>query len=192
MSASTAGSEEPFRLHIGGVEPRPPWRIFNIQPGPGVDFVGDCTDLSQFADESVDEIYASHVLEHLDHKREIPKALKELHRILKPTGVLSISVPDLEILCRLFLQPNLSLDLRYHIMKWMFGNQMDPFDFHKVGLTFEFLVAFLGNAGFKWARRVESFGLFNDSSMTRFANQPISLNVQAFKSDAPEGVGGPK
>ena len=60
---------------------------------------------------------------------------------------------------------------------------MDPFDLGiKARLTFEFLVAFLGNAGFKWARRVESFGLFNDSSMTRFANQLISLNVQAFKS----------
>ena len=123
MSASTAGSEEPFRLHIGGIEPRPSWKIWNIQPGPGVDFVGDCSDLSQFADESVDEIYASHVLEHLDHKREIPKASKELHRILKPTGVLSISVPDLEIsLPALPSAESLAGFCAIILWKWMLGN----------------------------------------------------------------------
>jgi len=43
-----------------------------------------------FEDESVHGIIASHVLEHI---RNLPELLKELHRILVPGGVLDISVP---------------------------------------------------------------------------------------------------
>jgi SAM-dependent methyltransferase len=43
-----------------------------------------------FADNSIDEVEAFHVLEHLDKPFAI---MKELHRILKPEGVLHIKVP---------------------------------------------------------------------------------------------------
>ena len=36
---------EPLRLHIGGRERREGWTVFNIEPGPHVDHVGDCRDL---------------------------------------------------------------------------------------------------------------------------------------------------
>jgi SAM-dependent methyltransferase len=42
----------------------------------------------------VDVVYASHVLEHLD-KRTRNNFLTEAHRVLKPTGVIRIVVPDL-------------------------------------------------------------------------------------------------
>lgn len=32
----------PFRLNIGGEVARDGWKILNIQPGPHVDFVGNC------------------------------------------------------------------------------------------------------------------------------------------------------
>ena len=85
--------DEPLRLHIGGKEPSPEWKIFNIQPGPNVDFVGNCIDLGQFADGSVASIYASHVLEHLGYKKELPTALREFHRVLVPGGSLMVSEP---------------------------------------------------------------------------------------------------
>lgn len=47
-----------------------------------------------WADNKVDVVYASHVLEHLD-KRTRNNFLREAHRILKPTGVMRIVVPDL-------------------------------------------------------------------------------------------------
>ena len=53
-----------MKLHIGGTEAHPDWKIFNIEEKPEVDFVGDASDLSQFQDESIDTIYASHILEH--------------------------------------------------------------------------------------------------------------------------------
>jgi predicted SAM-dependent methyltransferase len=181
MPEPTSGITEPLRLHIGGIERRAGWQILNIQPGPLVDHVGDCTDLSRFAEGSVDEVYASHVYEHLGYQQELPRALAEIHRILKPGGILRIAVPDLEILCRLFIHPDLTLPERFHVMRMMFGGQIDPFDFHKVGLNWEILSDYLGRARFRTARRVASFELFQDCSVLRFAGHPISLNVEATK-----------
>ena len=50
-----------MKLHIGGWEAKEGWKIFNIQKRDNVDFVGDISDLSQFKDSSISEVYASHV-----------------------------------------------------------------------------------------------------------------------------------
>ncbi len=55
-----------------------------------------------FADDSVDAVYHSHVLEHLD--RDVaPVFVKEAARVLKKGGVLRIVVPDFERACRVYL-----------------------------------------------------------------------------------------
>ena len=48
------------------------------------------------ADRSVDVIYSSHMIEHLD-RREAKGFLSECRRVLKPGGLLRIVVPDLRI-----------------------------------------------------------------------------------------------
>ena len=45
-----------LRLHIGGTQAKEGWKILNIEPGPQVDFVGDCGSLPQFAENSVERI----------------------------------------------------------------------------------------------------------------------------------------
>ena len=176
-----AGSGEALRLHIGGREKKLGWKILNIQPGLDVDYVGDCTDLSQFADASVDELYASHVIEHLGHQSAVGRALTGFHRVLKPGGRALIAVPDFEALCRLFLDPRADMLERFQIMRMVFGAQMDEHDFHYVGLSYEFLSQFLFQSGFSRVERVQDFGLFRDASTIRFLDQPISLNVVAYK-----------
>ena len=57
-----------MKLHIGGKEKKEGWSILNIQKNNNIDFVGDISDLSQFEDNSIDEIYASHVVEHVNQK----------------------------------------------------------------------------------------------------------------------------
>src|SRR5262245_348763 len=173
---------ESIRLHIGGQVAKPGWKILNVQPGPAVDYVGSCTDLSAFADASVEEVYGSHVFEHLDYASELPDTLAQIHRILVPGGRLHISVPDLEVLCRLLVDGRLPLQDRFLVMRMMFGGQTDPFDYHKVGLTWEFLCSFLTRAGFHSASRIPEHGLFNDTSSMRFYGQLISLNVRADKA----------
>jgi hypothetical protein len=63
----------------------------------------------------------------------------------------------------------------------MFGGQTDEHDFHRVGLTQEFAFEFLSMAGFRTARRVLEFGLFEDTSLLKFCGVPISLNIEAVK-----------
>lgn len=180
-SVNTAHTSAPLRLHLGGQEVREGWKIFDIQNRPGVDFVGTVTDLSQFPDGSVAELYASHVYEHLDYVRELPTALTHAHRVLKPGGVLRIGVPDLDVLCKLMLTPGLSVDERFYVQRMLFGGQTDPFDYHKIGLNFEFLTIFLNRAGFQSVRRLRDFNLFKDCTALRFREVPISLNVIALK-----------
>lgn len=170
-----------MKLHIGGWQPRDGWKILDVLPREHVDYVGSCLDLGQFSDGSIEEIYASHVLEHLDYKSEAEQALREWHRALQPGGVLRISVPDLDILARLFTHPQLKPQDRFQIMRMMFGGQADPYDQHKTGFFFDFLGSLLDKTGYTAIRRVEEFGLFDDSSKTRFAGNLISLNVEARK-----------
>lgn len=63
-------------------------------------------DLSRgipFPDASVDAVYHSHVLEHLD--REIAgRFLSECARVLRPGGIIRIVVPDFERCCREYLK----------------------------------------------------------------------------------------
>ncbi len=55
-----------------------------------------------FPDQSVDGVYHSHLLEHLD-REVVPTFLAEVKRVLKPGGVHRIAVPDLEVDARAYL-----------------------------------------------------------------------------------------
>lgn len=169
-----------MKLHIGGKQTKFGWKILNIQAGPGVDFVGDISDLRQFGDNSIKQIYASHVLEHI-RQSNVLDTLKGLRRALVEGGNLYVSVPDLDILCRAMLEPEASLDARIHLMRMMFGGQVDDNDFHFFGWNEMFMTHFLGLAGFKAVVRVNRFGIFKDTSDYAPYGYPISLNMIATK-----------
>jgi len=54
------------------------------------------------ADASLDAVYHSHVLEHID-RHAVPVFLAEIRRVLKPGGVHRIAVPDFERYARAYL-----------------------------------------------------------------------------------------
>ena len=56
---------------------------------------GDATKGLPLQDETVDVLYSSHMLEHLD-RNEASMFLKEAFRVLRPGGVIRIAVPDLK------------------------------------------------------------------------------------------------
>lgn len=171
---------EPIRLHLGGTERRDGWTIVDIESRPEVDIVADVRELGEFADDSVSEIYASHVLEHLPFGGA-GDALNEWFRVLAPGGLLRVAVPDLEIIFRLIDMPQVSTRGAFDLTRIVYGGQLNEHDFHKCGFTIETLSAVLEQAGFKNIRRVESFGMFRDCSEIRFIGQPISLNLEATK-----------
>ncbi len=172
-----------LKLHIGGTEAHPDWNILDIENRPEVNFVGNASNLSQFPNESIKMIYASHVLEHFHYRLndELISTLTEWHRVLETEGKLFLSVPDLQILCHQFTQPNLLVKQRLHLMQVMFGGQQNQYDVHYVGFDFEMLSLCLEEAGFSAWERVEQFGLFQDTSCLKLFGEFISLNVIATK-----------
>ena len=169
-----------MKLHIGGEEKKEGWKILNIQQKPDVDFIGDITDLGQFEDNSIEEIYASHVVEHVAQKK-VETTLKGIHRVLKDSGKFYVSVPDMDILCKIYLDPKAPPKVKFHTMRMMFGGQVDDFDFHYFGWNFQFMNEYLLKAGFKKIERVKSFSLFKDTSDYAPYGPPISLNIIAYK-----------
>ena len=169
-----------MRLHIGGEEIKEGWKILNIQKKPGVDFIGDITDLSQFDDESVEEVYASHVLEHVGLAK-VNKTFDGIQRVLKKGGKFYISVPNLETVAKIFLQVPEWPD-KYNMMTIIYGGQSDCYDFHYIGFWPSLLFGMLINAKFKRYERVKFFNIFKDTSMNVLNGVlPISLNVIAYK-----------
>jgi predicted SAM-dependent methyltransferase len=173
-----------MKLHIGGMEKKEGWKILNIQKNDGkeknVDFVGDISDLSQFDDGSIEEVYASHTLEHVNQKN-IRKTIEGIYRVLKDNGKFYVSVPDMDMLCKIFLDPKPPVGIKYEVMRMIFGGQTDEFDFHYFGWNMSFIEYFFTEAGFKKIERVKSFSLFKDTSEFLFYGVPISLNVIAYK-----------
>ena len=75
-----------MNLHIGGRERKDGWKILDAQPGPEVDYVADIRNLSQFGDDSIESVYASHVLEHVGQADIIAQVLRGIRRTLKLGG----------------------------------------------------------------------------------------------------------
>ncbi len=168
-----------MKLHIGGKQPHPDWKILDVEPRPEVDFVCDAADLSQFPDESISAIYASHVLEHFYYglNYELSLVLMEWFRVLAPTGQLMISVPNLQTLCWLYCDPKNTKEERFALMRMLFGGQVNEYDVHKVGLDADILAGFLSDVGFANMQIIDEFHLFQDCSALRWKGQLISLNV---------------
>ncbi|TWB51470.1 class I SAM-dependent methyltransferase [Nitrospirillum viridazoti] len=84
------------------------WREVRLDIDPAVqpDIVASITDLSMVADGSVDAVWSSHNVEHL-HAHQVPVALAEFRRVLKPDGFALITLPDLQAVAALVAEDKL-------------------------------------------------------------------------------------
>jgi SAM-dependent methyltransferase len=75
----------------------------NLDYESRVEGVIECNlnDTFPYENNSIDEILTSHFLEHLKLRTEAVPFLQECNRVLKPGGILSIIVPDFEILSKI-------------------------------------------------------------------------------------------
>jgi len=178
------------RLHIGGDVAAHGWELFSIEERVGVDHLGDASDLSRFGDGTFGEIYASHILEHFDYK-SMPIALKEWHRVLGSEGKLFLSVPDLDVISRLFLdKEKYKPQERIKFIQMMYGGHVDEHDIHQIGFDRDILVEMVRQAGFAKCDVVKELGIFNDCSKIKVDGQLISLNLIVHKGKMEE-VGNP-
>lgn len=75
------------------------WEIrLDIDAAVKPDVIGTLSDMSAVASESVDALFSSHNIEHL-YPHEVPRALQEFQRVLKPDGFAVITCPDLRSIC---------------------------------------------------------------------------------------------
>jgi len=173
---------EARKLHIGGKIASLGWEILNIDDAPGVDHLCNANDLSRFASNTFNCIYASHIVEHLDYSKELIATLAEWLRVLRTGGKLYVSVPDIDVLSKLMLdKERLSFKQRYRVMRIMFGGHTDAYDYHQVGLNEEFLRYYLSKAGYADITKVKLLDMFNDASGLRLNDVLISLNMIAVK-----------
>ena len=80
---------------------------FDIDESVQPDLVGTMTDMSSVSTESVDAVFSSHNIEHL-YPYEVPVALSEFLRVLKPDGFAVITCPDLQAVCALVAEDKLT------------------------------------------------------------------------------------
>jgi hypothetical protein len=118
--------------------------------------------------DSVEEIRASHILEHFPF-REVPAVLREWVRVLQPGGTIKIAVPDFDKITKMRNDPLWS--------RYLMGGQTDENDYHKSLFTAEALEAEMRAAGLGSIR-------FWSSDNTDTASSPCSLNLQGIKTDS--------
>ncbi len=147
---------------------------------PGVNLVGDISDLSRFKDGEVSEIYCSHAFEHFPHT-QADKVLAEWARVLEPGGTLYIAVPDFARCVELYAH----VGLNDWINRFLMGDQIYKTAFHYSLFDEAKLMGMLKKAGFSDAHRVEEFPVGHQSDCSRLKSnldgQSVSLNIMAIK-----------
>ena len=90
---------------------------------PKADIQADICDLP-FGDNSIDEIVAFQVIEHVEYWKE-DALFAEIARVLKPGGTAWIECPDMEMIARYIIEEP-DIDLRW--VKSIYGEYYRPWD----------------------------------------------------------------
>lgn len=173
------------KLHLGcGDINLPGWINIDFNKSSATDLVEDISELSSFEENSVDEIYACHVLEHfgLPENIEIKPfnlVLQRWFNLLKSNGILYISVPNLENGLMGIVQNSNNISVTYDFLRNLFGGQNYKGNTHYCGFTRPYLSYFLSSIGFKNIDTFEPFS--NDTSRFVLHNIFVSLNIKAVK-----------
>jgi SAM-dependent methyltransferase len=138
-------------LNVGcGGRRIPGYKGVDVVQRPAADIVAPCHQIP-LADSTVDEIMAIHLIEHM-HPWEVPVALAEWHRLLKPHGRLVLELPDLKKCCANVLSGVMvgGKDPDQLGMWGLYGDPRgkDPYMAHKWGWTFDTLAPVVAAAGF--------------------------------------------
>jgi predicted SAM-dependent methyltransferase len=175
-------TEEPIKLNLGSGDMTLDGYV-NLDAKWGHRIFPLCTcyvlkedTMWQMPDDGVDEIRASHVLEHFPHGKT-QEVISDWVSQLKPGGILKIAVPDFAVIVREYLGGALETAEGY-----LMGGQSDEHDYHR---------AIFNEGGL--SRMMTAAGLTNitrwTSEIADCAALPISLNLMGTKPlERPEQV----
>jgi predicted SAM-dependent methyltransferase len=120
--------EQSLKLNIGSGETQLPG-FTNIDRRDGKEAYP-----LEYDTDSVDEIRASHILEHFSF-REAITVLEEWVRVLKPGGLIRIAVPDVDKCLK---------SMHKNRLFYLMGGQTDENDFHKSAWDENRLKSYMG------------------------------------------------
>lgn len=109
-------------------------------------------DALPYPPDSVDEIRAVQVLEHVSMK-DAPRILRHWHEVLKPGGVAHVDVPDFEETARQLLAQTDEASKEWYY-RLVYGSQKNAYAYHKNGFSPARLERLLREAGFRDVRHV--------------------------------------
>lgn len=125
---------------------------------------------------SVDMIFAAHFLEHLTYEQG-EKFLRECKRVMKPSALMRLSVPDAEILAQQYLDGNLSFHdeissdecaaTKFQVKK--FWQLLVPG--HQAAYDWDLLQGMLKDVGFTHVKRRD----FRDSALTQMTVETTDM-----------------
>lgn len=161
-------------LHVGCGPKRPRslhrtfrdggWKEVRLDIDPAVrpDVVASITSMPAVPDGSAGAVWSSHNLEHL-YAHEVPVALREFRRVLKPGGFVLLRVPDLQAAAKLVALGRLErpvyrspaglvspIDMLYGFRPAIAGGNL--FMAHRTGFSAQTLAAKLTASGFERIR----------------------------------------
>ncbi len=136
------------------------------------DIIGTITDMSSVESFSVEAVFSSNNIEHI-YAHEVPRALSEFLRVLKPEGFLVLTCPDLQSVCALVAEDKLlepmyvspvgpvtPLDTLYGYGPFLSNG--DLYMAHRCGFTQRVLTNHLRACGFPGVICVRRGGTFHE------------------------------
>jgi predicted SAM-dependent methyltransferase len=162
LEHSPSETVESIRLNLGAGEPVLPGYVpIDRKNGKEVYPL-------DYPDNSVEEIYASHILEHFSFM-ETHKVLAHWLDKLKPGGLLRLAVPNFAWIAQHYLDGE-----AINTMGYVMGGHTDDSDHHGAIFDSEMLVDMMLRTGFERIGHWES--AYDDCSAL-----PVSLNLQGYK-----------
>lgn len=157
-------------LHVGCGAPAPgklhplfrqgEWREVRVDVDPEArpDILASMVSMPSVGDGSVDAVWSSHSLEHL-YPHEVPVAMAEFRRVLRPGGLFLATLPDLQGVAELVAADRLEdpaylssagpvapIDMLYGFRPALSAGQLGMA--HRTGFTARTLAGALSGAGF--------------------------------------------
>ena len=183
----------PLKINYGcGQSAQPGYVNVDLRWTRAVDVLGDLEWCARHFTGLCDEVYVSHVLEHYrspgkagrNGPETVLGAMRAIHRMLKPGGLIRVAVPDFGAVAKIHAEGRMPLYPR--LLGRICGEQDYAQNRHLCAFDRAFLEWCLGQSGFgdfaEWDPR--TMGFVHDASFDELEGRRTSLNVTARKLSA--------
>ncbi len=171
-----------IRLHLGsGNVNLQGWINIDARKDSHIHIIEKDFKLETFADNSISEIYLSHVIEHFTFE-EINKLMDIFKRKLMKKGILRVSVPDFDSVIKIYQSSSNNIE---KVEPILLGGQEHIYNFHKSIFNKKKLISLFKIHDFKSIKEWDTKEIFG-SSVGDYSDQkikiarnyiPISLNI---------------